>query len=439
MNQEILRIVDTIARERNIEREEVFADLEAAMITAAKKHFGTTEEVSIHIDRKTGEITARQGDKPINLRDLGRIAAQTAKQVMIQRIKEAERSSLFEEFLERKGSIVTGQAVRVEHSGVTVGLGKAEGFLPASEQIPGENYQVGQRVRALIVEVREASSRGGGVGVKIILSRTTKEFIKKLFDLEVPEVSEGIIEIKALAREAGYRTKVAVQSNDPKVDAIGACVGIRGSRIKSIVDELNGEKIDIVRWSDSSTVLIGNALKPAEVNQIALCFELGKATVVVDDDQLSLAIGKRGQNVRLAARLTGWDIDIITPAEYNAGIERMEKVVSQTGIDDPALLSKLVALGMVNVADVAEVGPEPLVTELGMDEKDANLLVEKCEEEAERIKSELAEAQAKAEKVAEAEGLLSPQETQNVRARFSAKSEGEEEEKSEGEDIESGE
>ncbi len=433
MSQEILRIVDSIAKERNIDKEEVFADLEAAMVSAVRKNFGSAEKITVEIDRKTGQIKAYKGEEPISLRDgLGRIAAQTAKQVMIQKIRESERDSVYKEFLERQGTIVTGQVTRVDPSAVTVSLNRVEAFLPASEQIPGETYQVGQRLRTYILEVREATGKSRSSGIKIVLSRTAKDFIRKLFELEVPEVSEGIIEIKALAREAGYRSKVAVLSNDPKVDAVGACVGVRGSRIRSIVDELNGEKIDIVRWNDSSTILIGNALKPAEVNQIALCFELGKATVVVDEDQLSLAIGKRGQNVRLAARLTSWDIDIITPAEYNAGLERLELAIRNADISDPALLSKMVALGMVNVADVAEVGSGPLVSELGLSEEQAELIVRRCAEEVEKIRAELEQAKAEAEKLAQAGAEESSSEasqissqSEPVRMRFSAKSDDE--------------
>ncbi len=420
MNQDLLRTVDAIAKERNIDREVVFSDLESAMVSAAKKYYGTTDEVTIRIDRHSGDISAVHGGQPISLRDLGRISAQTAKQVMIQKIREAERDSVYEEYLERRGTIVTGQVTRIDPGAVTVQLGRAEAFLPASEQIPGETYQLKQRLRAMVLEVREGASRTGHSGIKIVLSRTSKDFIKKLFELEVPEVAEGIIQIKALSREAGYRSKVAVVSTDSKVDAVGACVGVRGSRIKSIVDELNGEKIDIVRWNDSSTVLIGNALKPAEVNQIALCFELGRATVVVDEEQLSLAIGKRGQNVRLAARLTGWDIDIITPAEYNAGIERLERVIKQTESADTTLLGKMVALGMVSVSDVSEVGSGPLMGELGLTEEQAQGLVRMCAEESERVQAELEQAKAQAAKLAtetEGEGKAAGA----MRVRFSAR------------------
>ena len=415
MNQDILRIVDVIAKERSIDREVVFSDLEAAMVSAAKKYFGSSsDEVTVTIDRQSGQIAAFNGDEAIALRDLGRIAAQTAKQVMIQKIREAERGSLYDEFLERKETIVTGAVVRHEGSAVTVNLGRVEAILPRSEQIPGETYTPGQRLRALIRDVRETTAQ-----LKIILSRTHQEFIRKLFELEVPEVSEGIIEIKALAREAGYRTKVAVLSLDSKVDAVGACVGVRGSRIKSIVDEINGEKIDIVRWNDSSTVLIGNALKPAEVNQIALCFELGRAMVVVDDEQLSLAIGKRGQNVRLAARLTGWDIDIITPAEYNSGIERLEQTLKQSTVPDPTLLGKIVALGMLSVNDVMDVGVEPLVEELGMTEEEARGIVSLCAAEAEKVAAEIEEAKKQAELAKDKENETATGEP--IRARFSAR------------------
>ena len=239
-------------------------------------------------------------------------------------------------------------------------LGRAEAILPRSEQIPGETHHPGERVRAVIYEVKDASHQ-----VKIILSRTHPEFIRRLFEQEVPEVSEGIIEIRALAREAGYRTKVAVVSIDSKVDAVGACVGVRGSRIKNVVEELSGEKIDIVRWNESSQVFIGNALRPAEVQEIALCFEMNRATVVVSDDQLSLAIGKRGQNVRLAARLTNWDIDILTPPEYTAGIESLIRSLRDIEEVDDTLIDKVMALGVVSVLDLEDVGPGPLVESLG--------------------------------------------------------------------------
>lgn len=233
--------------------------------------------------------------------------------------------------------------------------------------------------------------------MKIVLSRGNPDFIKRLFEVEVPEVSEKVIEIKAMAREPGYRTKIAVTSIDNKVDAVGACVGVRGSRIKNIVDELNGEKIDIVRWNESSQILIQNALKPAEVKEISLCFELGRATVVVTDDQLSLAIGKRGQNVRLAARLTGWDIDILTPDEFTKGLEIMSETLrSIEGITEQ-MVDKLGALGMVSVFDVEEVGTEVLMSEMGIDLEMAQRIVDIASARAKEVA-----AQQEAEKAAKA-------------------------------------
>lgn len=382
MNQELIRIIDNLARDKNIDKEYVFLDLEAAMISAVKKDVVDPDsEVIVSIDRNNGSIYAAIDGKAVDIRKLGRIAAQTAKQVMIQKIKSDERSSIFEEFKQRKGEIINGVATRKEGSVMIISLGnRAEAMLPKSETISGETHHIGDRVRAMILDVREVSSQ-----IKIILSRTHPEFIRKLFELEVPEVTEGIVEIKGLSREAGYRTKMSVFSSDDKVDPVGACVGIRGSRIKNIVDELSGEKIDIVRWSDSSQVLISNALAPAKVSEIALCFEVGKATVVVDDDQLSLAIGKHGQNVRLAARLTGWDIDILTPEEYNIRVEKLTEFVNSVeGIDD-TVVDKLLAIGVIDIQDLEEVGLEPLIEEIGLDNEKAELLMNKAVEKSKEI------------------------------------------------------
>lgn len=385
MNQELLRIVDGIARDKNIDREVVFQDLEAAMVSAVRKAFGASAEIEVRIERESADISATVDGNALSMRELGRIAAQTAKQVMIQKIREAERDSIYEEYLERRGQIVTGRVGRREGATLIVDVGRAEAILPRSEQIPGETHMPEDRVRAMVLDVRDQ-----GHQIRIVLSRSHPDFVRRLFELEVPEVAEKVIEICVLAREAGYRTKVAVNSLDAKVDAVGACVGVRGSRIKSIVDELGGEKIDIVRWSDSSKILIANALKPAEVYDISLCFELGRAIVVVTEDQLSLAIGKRGQNVRLAARLTQWDIDILTPAEFNSGLDTLEKALLDVEGVDRQVVSQIIALGMVNVLDVEEVGPEPLVNELQMDRGLAERIGRRCAEEARRV----AEAQA---------------------------------------------
>ncbi len=312
---------------------------------------------------------------------------------MIQKFRADERSSVVEDLSQRIGEIATGAAQRYEGGALVVTVDRAEAFMPRSEQIPGEQFQPSDRVRCLILDVRDAGSQ-----VKIVLSRAHPDFIKRLFEVEVPEVAERIIEIKAMAREAGYRTKLAVASIDSKVDAVGACVGVRGSRIKNIVDELNGEKIDIVRWNESSQILIQNALKPAEVAEISLCFELGRATVVVREDQLSLAIGKRGQNVRLAARLTGWDIDILTPEEFTKGAETMAATIQEVEGVTEAMADKLAALGMVSVFDIEEVGVEVLVNELGITEEVANRIVEKASAKAKVV----AEQQQKNKEEAEA-------------------------------------
>ncbi|MBA7689549.1 Transcription termination/antitermination protein NusA [subsurface metagenome] len=377
--------MDNIARDKNIDKESIFVDLEEAMVSAARKHFGEPESnIVVNIDRNTGQITASKDDVQIDIKQLGRIPAQTAKQVMIQKIRADERDSIYAEFVQRKGEIISGSVVRYEGGTLIVNLShRTEGFMPKGEQIMGQTHRPGERIRCLILDVKETSNQ-----VKIILSRTHPEFIRRLFELEVPEINEKIIEIRALAREAGYRTKVAVVSFDDKVDPVGACVGVRGSRIKNIVDELGGEKIDIVRWNESSQVLVVNALMPAKVSEIALCFELGRATVVVDEDQLSLAIGKHGQNVRLAARLAGWDIDILTPDEYNQGIERLTNYVKTVEGADDTMVDKLIALGAISVQDLEDVGVEPLINELKIDSNIAEKLVAAAAEEVKRLAAE---------------------------------------------------
>ncbi len=395
MNTELIRFIDSISRDKNIEKESVFQDLEAAMVSAARKAYDEVEDVQVAIDRLTGSISATVMGNAIDMKSLGRIAAQTAKQVMIQKIREDERNSIFEEFSQRVGQVVTGTVTRFEGGGMVINLGRTEAFLPRSEQIPGQSHQPGERVRGMILDVREEQSQ-----VRIVLTQTHPDYIRRMFELEVPEVAERIIEVRALAREAGYRTKIAVSSIDSKVDAVGACVGVRGSRIRNIVDELGGEKIDIVRWNESSQVLISNSLKPAEIKETFLCFELGRATVIVDEDQLSLAIGKRGQNVRLAARLTGWDIDILTPGEYDKNIDDIEQILKGVeGVED-VLLDKLLAIGIVSLADLPEVGAETLVTEIGVEETLAAKMIEVAAEAAPRLAAEAEAAKAAAKRAA---------------------------------------
>ena len=391
MNQELLRIVENIARDKNIDKELIFIDLEEAMVSAARKHFGSPEiDVEVHIDRQTGQIIAFKDKVQIDIKQLGRIPAQIAKQVIIQKIRAGERDSIYSEFVQRKGEIISGTVVRYESGTLIVSLDRwTEGFMPKGEQIMGQTHRVGERIRCLILDVKETSNQ-----VKIILSRTHPDFIRRLFELEVPEINEKIIEIRALAREAGYRTKVAVNSLDDKVDPVGACVGVRGSRIKNVVDELGGEKIDIVRWNDSSQVLVSNALMPAKVSEIALCFELGRATVVVEEEQLSLAIGKHGQNVRLAARLTSWDIDILTPDEYNQGIERLANCVKKVQEADDTTVDKLIALGVISIADLDDVGAEPLINELKIDPNVAQKLVAAASREVANLSEENEKSEA---------------------------------------------
>ncbi len=406
MNQDLLRIVDSISRDKNIDKEEIFMDIEAALLSAARKFYGEADDVACAIDRMNGEIEVRKGETLIDYREFGRIAAQTAKQVLIQKIRENERTSILDEYTEQKGQIITGSVSRFEGNALIVNVGRSEGFLPKSEQIPGETHNTGERIRCLLLDVRDAGSQ-----VKLILSRSHPDFIRRLFEVEVPEVQEKVIEVKALAREAGYRTKIAVTSIDTKVDAVGACVGVRGSRIKNIVDELGGEKIDIVRWNDSSQILITNALKPAEIVETSLNFELNRATVVVNEDQLSLAIGKRGQNVRLAARLTGWDIDILTPKEYNKGLEDMEKALKTIEGVDEGMLDRMVALGIINLLDIEEIGTEPLVKELQLAAELAEKIVKLAAEEAKRIAAEdaarrIAEEEAKRQQVSPLDAAL---------------------------------
>jgi len=395
-NSEMLRLIDSISRDRNVDKESLFTDIEQAMVSAARKHYNAldTDEFVSEVDRLTGQIRVWRGDDEIDLDELGRIPAQTAKQVMIQRFREDERASIYNEFIDRVGELTTGMAQRYEGGSLVVSIGRAEGFMPRSEQIPGEQHQPGERVRCLILDVRDAGNQ-----VKIVLSRADEMFIRRLFEIEVPEVAERIIEVKAMAREPGHRTKIAVSSIDSKVDAVGACVGVRGSRIKNIVDELGGEKIDIVRWNESSQILIQNSLKPAEVVEISLCFELGRATVVVNEDQLSLAIGKRGQNVRLAARLTKWDVDILTPAEFTKSLDILEACLKTIEGLDEEHIDKLAALGVISVFDVEEVGAPYLEETLGLDEEMAELIVAAASERAKTVAEEQPKEQEEAERL----------------------------------------
>lgn len=343
MSRELLAIINQIGREKGIESEKIVTAVESALVSAAKKRYGADENVQVQLDRETGEIeavalktivenvdnpqteislgearemdaSAEVGDEIgalLEMEDFGRIAAQTAKQVIFQRVREAEWEAVFREYSVRVGEIISGMILGQERRNYIVELGKTEGLLPVSEQVPREGYRRGDRIRGYLLEVRPSSK-----GPQIILSRGRPEFVSKLFEMEVPEISEGVVVIKGVVREPGDRTKIAVYSTDPSVDPVGACVGVRGSRVQAVVRELRGEKIDIVTWTEDPRTYIGEALSPAVVDKVGVNESEKSALVVVSEQQLSLAIGKKGQNVRLASKLTGWRVDIINQGEY---------------------------------------------------------------------------------------------------------------------------
>jgi N utilization substance protein A len=397
---DLLRIVDLMHREKNIPKEVIFEGIEAAVQLATERHYGDEEGITVSIDRESGQIHAQKGDLVIDPELLGRIAAQSAKQVMIQKIREAECNAVFDEYAAMKGDLVHGTVQRFEGGAATVTLGKSEAILPRGEQIPGETHHVGERIKAVILDVRKVGHR-----VKIILSRTHADFVRRLFENEIPEIADRTIEIKAIAREAGYRTKIAVSSIDMKVDCVGACVGVRGSRIKNIVDELGGERIDIVRWNDSLQVLIPNALQPAQIEEVFLYPRLGRAIVLVKEDQLSLAIGRRGQNVRLASKLVGWDIEIMTHEELNEGIERAEGWFSQIPGVSPELVEAFIEEGFLSYDDLTFLEPAQLGELAGVTEEEADDMIVFAEEAAERVEEEQRAAR-EAEEAARAAGLL---------------------------------
>jgi len=385
---EVLRIVDAIHRDKNIDKEIVFEGIEAALVSAAKKHYGEEAEIDVQINREDGSIAARLEGQPLDSEEtVGRIGAQTAKQVMIQKIREAERDALYEEYTELQGQMVSGIIQRYEGGAATVTLSNVEAILPRGEQIPGETHHVNERVRTTVFEVRKSGSR-----VKVILSRARPQLVQRLFEQEIPEIADGVIEIRAMAREPGYRSKVAVASSDPRVDCVGACVGVRGNRIKNIVDELAGERIDIVRWDDNLEVLIPNALQPAEVEQVILCKMLGRAIVLVREDQLSLAIGRRGQNVRLASKLSGWDIEIMTQEELAESIDRAVSGFSSLEGVEVEVAEKLVEEGFLSYDDLSIIEPDLLMQMGNLTEEQTSLIVGQAEVRAEQAEAQAAEA-----------------------------------------------
>jgi len=375
--QELLRIVDSLHREKQIDPELVILAIESALVTAAKRQFGEESEVVVKIARDGGAILATVNGRDLSEDEIGRIGAQTAKQVIIQKLKEAERDARMDEFFTQIGQLVTGIVQRTERGVTIVQLGNVEAILPRSEQIPGESYHNGSRVRAVIYEVKAAGNR-----VKIILSRTKTTLIQRLFEQEIPEIAEGIIRINAISREPGYRSKVAVSSSDQRIDCVGACVGMRGNRIKNVTGELAGERIDIVRWSDDPMVLIPNALQPAEVEQVLLCDMIGRAIALVSDEHLSQAIGRYGQNVRLASKLCSWDIEIMTAPELERQIERaMEGFMEIEGMNE-GVAQQLVEQGYLSYDDLSVIEPDALMEMGSWTEEEVEAIVDQAETKA---------------------------------------------------------
>jgi len=437
---ELLQVADAVAREKGIERDEVLDAMEQAIQKAGRSKYGHDRDIRASIDKKTGEISlarftevveevedeamqipltqaqrikddAQLGEflvDPLPPIDFGRIAAQTAKQVIVQKVRDAERTRQFNEYKDRIGETVNGVIKRVEFGNVTVDIGRAESLMRRDETIPREHFNNGDRVRAFILDVREEPR-----GPQIFLSRTHPKFMAALFSQEVPEIYDGIIEIKSVARDPGSRAKIAVLSNDHSIDPVGACVGMRGSRVQAVVGELQGEKIDIIQWSEDPATFIVNALAPAEVAKVVLDEEADRIEVVVPDDQLSLAIGRRGQNVRLASQLTGWDIDIVTETtESERRVEEFNRL-SQMFIEaldvEDVIAHLLVTEGFSEIEEVAFVPRADLASIEGFDDDVAEELrerarnfLESMEKEQEGKRKELGVS----DEVAALEGIL---------------------------------
>jgi len=416
---ELLQIADAVAREKSIDRELVIAAMEDAIQKAARARYGADSEIRAEIDPKTGETRlsrllrvveeieddsteisleearARNPEaevddyiaEPLPPLDFGRVAAQSAKQVIVQKVRQAERERQFEEYKDRIGEIVNGVIKRVEYGNVIVDLGRAEAIIRRDETLPREQFKYGDRVRAYIYDVR-AETRGP----QIFLSRTRPEFMAKLFMQEVPEIYDGIVEIKSVARDPGSRAKIAVVSHDTSIDPVGACVGMRGSRVQAVVNELQGEKIDIIQWSPDAATFIVNALAPAEVVKVVLDEDAERIEVVVPDDQLSLAIGRRGQNVRLASQLTGWDIDIMTEAEEAERRQKEFAERTQTFMDaldvDEVIAQLLASEGFATIEEVAYVELDEISGIEGFDEDTAQEIQDRAREYLERREAE---------------------------------------------------
>ncbi len=393
MNKEFIQAIEDLEKEKHISKEILLEAIESALVSAYKKNYGTSQNVRVDINQDTGDINVYMrmdvvddddfeddltqitleeameidpryevGDVveyQVTPRDFGRIAAQTAKQVVVQRIREAERGMIFDNFITRQGEIVTGTVQRVSNETLFINVGNTEGILSPNEQVPGEHYNINDRLKVYIMDVRKSNK-----GPQVFLSRSHPGLVKRLFELEVPEIEDGTVEIKGIAREAGSRTKMAVYTEFENVDPVGACVGTRGARVEAIVDELHGEKIDIITWSEDPKVLIANVLSPSKVEQVIISDEAEKsATVVVPDYQLSLAIGKEGQNVRLAARVSGWKIDIKSRSQYEASAPDLVEIEEIEDFDEPEAVETLQTPEMPQ-AMPEEVLEEPELTEV---------------------------------------------------------------------------
>jgi N utilization substance protein A len=431
---ELLQIADAVAREKSIEKEIVIAAIEEAIQKAARARYGAEHDIRAHIDPKTGELTVTRcvtvadpvenDDTEISLAEgqrrdpaatvgtvfsevlppfeFGRVQTQMARQVVTHKVREAERERQYEEFKDRVGEIVNGVVKRVEYGNVIVDLGRGEGIMRRDQSIPRENFQIGDRIRSYIYDVRTETK-----GPQIMLSRAHGGFMAKLFAQEVPEVYDGVIEIRAVARDPGSRAKMAVVSNDSSIDPVGACVGMRGSRVQAVVAELQGEKIDIIQWSPDEPTFIVNALAPAEVTKVVMDEEEERVEVVVPDEQLSLAIGRRGQNVRLASQLTGWQIDIMTESQESERRQREfaeRTALFQEALDvDEVIAQLLVTEGFAAVEDVAYVEPDEIASIEGFDEDTAEELQARAREYLEK---EAAELDAKRRELGVEDGLL---------------------------------
>lgn len=406
MLPELKRLIEQMGKDRGIDKQIITEALEAAMLTAARKKLGQNVDIEAHYNDEAGEIEvfqfktvvdkvldpetqiskeearktldegAEAGDSlgmKIETSSFGRIAVQMAKQIIIQRVKDAERDNIYDEYKDRKGELVNGFVQRFEGGSIIVNLGRAEGVVPPSEQIHRETYKRGERIRSYIVDVKKNSK-----GSQILLSRTHPAFLKALFEVEVPEISEGLIDIISVAREPGKRGKIAVKAKDKDIDPVGACVGMRGSRVQSVVQELRGEKIDIIPFTEDSAKYVSSALSPAKVNRVFVDDENRTMTVIVPDDQLSLAIGKNGQNVRLAVKLTGWKIDVKNETMAAAKDEENHEALEEISGIGPAIAEKLFHKGIKSIAMLATSEPEVLSSIPGVSEKMAEQWIEQA-------------------------------------------------------------